>query len=119
LRPDFGILCYPVIAMEGEYCHEGSRKNLLGDNPPSALIDEVALLRQVTPQTPPCFLWHTAADAGVSVENSIMFASALRKHGVPFELHVYQNGPHGLGLNTDLPWASECLRWLKELLAIR
>lgn len=115
LRPDFGILCYPVIMMAGKYCHKGTRVNLIGKNPSKALVDEVSCERHVSSQTPPCFIWHTWEDDAVPVENSILFAAALRKHKVPFELHIYQKGGHGLGLNTDLPWAQECLRWLKEI----
>ncbi|MBU4201061.1 MAG: alpha/beta hydrolase [Verrucomicrobia bacterium] len=115
LRPDFGILCYSVITMQGEFCHKGSRANLLGPDPAATLTAEVSCERQVTPQTPPCFLWHTEEDAGVPVENSMLFAAALRKSGVPFELHVYGKGRHGLGLNAGFPWAEECLRWLASI----
>lgn len=115
LRPDFGILCYPVIAMTGPHCHTGSRANLLGGNPSQALMTEVSCEQQVTVQTPPCFIWHTWEDAGVPVENSLMFGLALRQQGVPFELHVYQKGRHGLGLNAEFAWASDCLRWLGEI----
>ncbi len=112
LRPDFGILCYPVIDMRGNFRHQGSLNNLIGENPPEKLIDEVACLDHVSEKTSPCFIWHTWEDSGVPVENSLLFASALRKHGVPFELHVYEKGSHGLGLNTDFPWAQDCIRWL-------
>lgn len=114
LRPDFGILCYPVIRMRGEYMHEGCRTNLLGEDPSEALINEVAVDELVSADTPPCFLWHTIEDAAVPVENSLIFASQLRKHGVPFELHIYPKGRHGLGLNTELAWGEACLRWLRE-----
>ena len=118
-RPDFGILCYPVITM-GEKTHTGSRENLLGRNPSKELIRELSLETQVTPKTPKCFIWHTAADEAVPVENSILFASALAKNGVPFALHIYQNGPHGQGLKAQfpyqnaLPWGNELTLWLKE-----
>ncbi len=114
LRPDFGILCYPVITSHGEFSHRGSTANLAGNNPSPALLDEVSCERHVTQNTPPCFIWHTAEDRGVPVENSLMFASALRKHGVPFELHIYAKGGHGLGLKAPFAWAQDCLRWLKE-----
>ncbi|MCB0061993.1 MAG: alpha/beta hydrolase [Caldilineaceae bacterium] len=117
LRPDFGILCYPVIRMRGDFVHEGCRANLLGDNPSEALIDEVAVDALVTAETPPCFLWHTVEDAAVPVENSMIFAGQLRKHGVPFELHIYPKGRHGLGLNTELAWGEACLRWIRETTA--
>lgn len=114
LRPDFGILCYPVITSSGEFCHQGSITNLIGPTPSSALLEEVSCEKHVTKNTPPCFIWHTAEDQCVPVENSMMFASALRKHGVPFELHVYARGNHGLGLNAPFAWAQDCVRWLKE-----
>ena len=77
-RPDLGILCYPVISM-GPLTHQGSKKNLLGDTPSPALVDLLSNERQVTPQTPPCFLWHTWEDTAVKVENSLEFAAALRR----------------------------------------
>jgi acetyl esterase/lipase len=112
LRPDFGILCYPVITSGGEFCHQGSMANLLGPTPAPALLEEVSCEKRVTTDTPPCFIWHTAEDSGVPVENSMMFASALRRNGIPFELHIYAKGDHGLGLNAPFPWGEECLRWM-------
>ena len=91
-RPDLGVLCYPVITM-GPGAHEGSRKNLLGPEPPPELVALLSSELQVTKDTPPCFLWHTRDDQAVPVQNSLEFASALLKHGVPFDLHVYQNWP--------------------------
>jgi len=114
-RPDLGILCYAVITM-GENTHGGSRKNLLGDNPDPALIELLSNEKHVTAETPSCFIWHTYDDTAVKVENSIDFASALRTKGVPFELHVYEKGAHGIGLGKTEPhrWANDCLAWLKE-----
>ena len=117
-RPDFGILCYPVISM-GSLTHEGSRRNLLGDNPPPNLVDLLSNENHVTPETPPCFIWHTSEDKTVSVQNSLLFAEALAKHKIPFELHIYEQGRHGLGLADKYPfahvhpWATELLRWLE------
>src|SRR5690606_18484008 len=96
-RPDLGILCYPVISM-GEFTHAGSRRNLLGEDPAPELVELLSNELQVTPRTPPTFLWHTVEDTAVPVENSLMFAGALRKAGVPFALHVFEKGRHGLGL---------------------
>lgn len=115
-RPDLGILCYPVISM-GPLSHRGSRNNLLGENPSADLIEQLSNETQVTPNTPPCFLWHTVEDKAVPVENSMQFAAALKQAGVPFELHLYEQGGHGLGLGNRgggpvLPWAGECVRWL-------
>jgi acetyl esterase/lipase len=111
-RPDLGILCYAVITM-GPNTHAGSRQNLLGKTPAPELIELLSNEKQVTPQTPPCFVWHTWADAAVKVENSLDFALALRKAGVPFDLHVYQKGGHGMGLGNNHPWGNDCLFWLQ------
>ena len=115
-RPDFGILCYAVITL-GPKTHAGSKKNLLGENPPQELVDYLSNEKQVTPQTPPCFVWHTWEDKGVPVENSLEFARALREKGVPFDLHIYQKGGHGMGLgkpDSPHPWAADCLFWLRQ-----
>ncbi|MBM3855635.1 MAG: alpha/beta hydrolase [Verrucomicrobia bacterium] len=116
-RPDFGILCYPVITF-GEFAHAGSRRNLLGDNPPADLVASLSNELQVTRTTPPCFIWHTVEDKGVPVENALLFASALRRAGVPFSLHVYEKGAHGLGLGRPdrpaPPWAPQLLHWFQE-----
>lgn len=111
-RPDLGILCYAVITM-GPNTHTGSRRNLLGDNPSPELVRLLSNELQVTPQTPPCFIWHTYEDKAVKVENSLDFALALRQAGVPFDLHIYQKGGHGMGLGKDHPWPTDCLFWLK------
>ena|ERR1017187_2426968 len=118
-RPDLGILCYPVITL-GEYAHQDSKTNLLGTHPPPELVRLLSNELQVTTNTPPCFIWQTFEDKTVSVENSLMFAEALRKNHVPFDLHIYQKGKHGLGLSDKPPfahphpWANDCLFWLKE-----
>jgi acetyl esterase/lipase len=118
-RPNIGILCYPVITM-GEYTHQGSKTNLLGAQPPPEVVKLLSNELQVTTNTPPCFIWQTFEDKTVSVENSLMFAEALRKNHVPFDLHIYQKGKHGLGLNDNPPfthphpWAGDCLFWLKQ-----
>ena len=117
-RPDLGILCYPVITF-GEFAHVGSRDNLLGKNPSPELVKLLSNELQVTKNTPPCFIWQTFDDKTVPVENSLLFATALRRAGVPFDLHIYQHGRHGLGLddkppfNHPHPWAADCLFWLK------
>ncbi len=96
-RPDLAILCYPVISFMAA-THHGSMTNLLGESPTLAERRAQSAELNVTPETPPAFLWHTADDAAVDVENSLVFASALRRHGVPFALHVLPAGEHGLGL---------------------
>jgi acetyl esterase/lipase len=113
-RPDLGVLCYPVITM-GEFAHAGSRNQLLGANPTPEVLKDMSAELQVTSKTPPAFIWATFEDKTVPVENSLMFAAALRKAGVPFSLHIYEKGSHGLGLKKDAPpWADECLYWFKE-----
>ncbi|MBQ9196739.1 MAG: alpha/beta hydrolase [Clostridia bacterium] len=126
-RPDAMILCYPVIT-SGPHAHRGSIDNLLGEEQ-KALIDAVSLEKHVSDQTPPTFLWHTWEDEGVPVENSLLLACALREHGVPCEMHIYQRGGHGMSLSNDEvypPWHDnihpECqgwidmaARWLKQL----
>lgn len=114
-RPDLGILCYPVITL-GEFTHQGSKHNLLGEKPPADLVQFLSNEKQVTAQTPPCFIWHTAEDGAVPVENALLFAAALRKAGVPFDLHIYEKGGHGLGLPSQNknapPWDADLLYWL-------
>lgn len=125
-RPDRMILVYPVIALATPYGHTGSLKNLLGDNPSSELVESLSNERQVTKDTPPTFLAHTNADTGVKAENALLFALALRKAGVPVELHLFERGPHGLGLGDGAPnfrvpaepsfkaWPKLCETWLKN-----
>lgn len=117
-RPDFAVLAYPVITMMQEFGHAGSKKNLLGDNPSDDLAKQMSNELQVTSHTPPTFLFHTGDDTGVPVENAIAFYAACRKHKVPAELHVYQFGPHGVGLapgdaalNT---WKDHAHDWLRN-----
>jgi acetyl esterase/lipase len=118
-RPDLGILCYPVITM-GEFAHQISKDNLLGKNPAAKLVTELSNELQVKTNTPPCFIWCTGQDKSVPMENSLMFAEALRKNHVPFDLHIYQKGGHGMGLADKPPfahphpWAGDCWFWLKE-----
>jgi acetyl esterase/lipase len=117
-RPTLGILCYPVITM-GTNAHQGSKNNLLGKEPSAELVKLLSNELQVTKDTPPCFIWHTWEDKGVKVENSLEFAAALQRAGVPFDLHVYQEGRHGIGLNDKPPfakahpWAGDLVFWLK------
>lgn len=115
-RPDLGILCYAVISF-GEFGHRGSQKNLLGESPAPELIELLSNEKQVTTNTPPCFVWHTAEDKAVPVENSLLFAGALRRAGVPFDLHVYERGGHGMGLGkaeARHPWTRDCEFWLRQ-----
>jgi len=116
-RPDFLILGYPVISFSTSYVHAGSRRALLGDNPDPKLVELMSNELQVTPQTPPTFLFHTTTDTVVPVENSVLFYLALRKAGVPAEMHIYERGPHGVGLaQTDealANWSDRLAIWLR------
>jgi acetyl esterase/lipase len=115
-RPDFSILCYPLITMREPVAHAGSRRNLLGNNPDAKLVDEVSNELHVTGQTPPTFIFHTDADSAVLAEHVILYYSALRQAKVPTELHVYQKGPHGVGLApADVilsTWSDRLADWL-------
>ncbi len=118
-RPDVGVLCYAVITL-GRYTHQGSKNNLLGTNATPQMVEELSNELRVTKDTPPCFLWHTFEDRTVPSENSLQFAEALRRAGVPFDLHIYQKGGHGLGLGSTqwdpskrLPWTADLAYWLK------
>lgn len=122
-RPDAMVLCYPVITM-GELTHPGSRDALLGKNPTEEMIRLFSLENQVGPGTPPAFLWHTVEDRSVPVENTLMFAAALRRNRIPFECHLYPKGAHGLSMcnaevHTENPhcatWFPLCAEWLGEL----
>ena len=116
-RPDFLILCYAVISLESPATHLGSKKNLLGDHPDAELVHSLSNETQVTAETPPTFLFCTNADTTVPAENSVQFYLALRKAKVPAELHIYQNGAHGVGLAPNDPvlstWKDRLADWLK------
>jgi acetyl esterase/lipase len=118
-RPDFMVLIYPVVSLTEPFRHKGSRDNLLGSDPNAALVENLSNEKQVTPRTPPTFLVHTTQDTVVPVENSLLFYQALRKAGVPAELHVYARGEHGFGLGKPgdeaADWPGRCLNWLKTL----
>ena len=116
-RPDFTVLGYPVISLTAEFAHRGSAKNLLGEEPDPELLKLLSNETQVTDDTPPAFLFQTGEDTGVPAENAIAYVLALRKHGVPCELHLYQNGPHGVGMGIGDPvlasWMDRLHDWLK------
>ena len=103
-----------------EFTHQGSKDNLLGQNPSPKLVKLLSNEVRVTSNTPPCFIWTTDEDKTVPMENSLYFAASLRANGVPFALHVYEKGGHGMGLADKPPfahphpWTGECLFWLKE-----
>ncbi|KAI1081082.1 alpha/beta-hydrolase [Whalleya microplaca] len=115
---DFAILAYPVISMAKGTTHEGSRRNLIGDHAEAGGDVEEAMCaeKRVGRTTPPVFLFHTANDDAVPVQNSLGFAAAMAKHGRPFGIFILPNGPHGIGLalgDEKLSWTGELERWLK------
>ena len=123
LRPAGMILCYPVIT-SGEFSHRDSFATLLGADYNNLLgteiLEKVSLEKQVTENAPPAFIWHTYTDNVVPVENSLLFASALRKHNVNCEMHIFPDGGHGLGLASELSQDSngwgvqeECKVWIR------
>ena len=116
-RPDFAVLCYPVISLHTSYVHAGSRDNLLGKKADPELVKSLSNETQVTPQTPPTFLVHTSEDRGVPPENSVLFYMALRAAKVPAELHIYEKGKHGLGLGGGdrafSTWPDRLADWLR------
>jgi acetyl esterase/lipase len=116
-RPDFMVLVYPVISFTTEYTHVGSRNNLVGKDADAKLVESLSNDLQVTGATPPTFLVHTNEDTAVPPENSVLFYMALRRAKVPAEMHVYEKGPHGLGLGPRDPafstWPQHCITWLR------
>lgn len=125
-KPNAAVLCYPVIT-SGEFAHKGSFAKLLGETPRDDDLKILSLENSVSSNTPPTFIWHTANDASVPVENSLLLAMQLKKHNVPWELHVWPNGMHGLGLadkttstfeNYHIPhiakWLEMSVRFLEE-----
>lgn len=113
---DFGILTYPVITMESTYTHAGSRTNLLGDDPSPELVDAMSAEKLVSETTPPIFVFHSANDATVPVENTLMFVQAMSKHRRPFQVSILPDGQHGAALALNDPqrnWTPELDRWMK------
>jgi acetyl esterase/lipase len=116
LRPDFMILGYPVISFKDSIGHIGSRDALINKNPDQKLLHYFSNEEQVTGKTPPTFLIHASDDEAVKVANSILFYEALIKNKVPAELHVYEKGGHGFGMNnptTQDKWFDRCINWMK------
>jgi acetyl esterase/lipase len=116
-RPDFMILGYPVMSLIEPFAHKSSRENLLGPSPDPKLVELMSNERQVTKRTPPTFIFHTDDDPGVPVENSLVFYLALKKAGVPAEMHIYAHGKHGVGLAQADPvlstWPARLADWLR------
>jgi len=116
-RPDFAVLCYPVISLNQPYTHNGSRQKLLGENPDPELVASLSTETRITANTPPVFLFHTNADTAVPPENSVMFYLGLRKAGVPAEMHIFEPENHGRGLAQQYPalavWPELMVNWLR------
>lgn len=98
-KPNALILSYPVIT-SGEFAHRGSFENLLGENTDEKMLEKMSLEKQVRPELPPVFLWHTYTDKSVPVENSLMYALKLKEYNIPLEMHIFPSGGHGLSLAT-------------------
>lgn len=126
-QPNALILCYPVITSD-QHAHRGSFENLLGSKISKDLLFEMSLEHHVNKNTPPTFLWHTVEDKAVPVENSLLFVQGLRKNNIPFELHIYPQGGHGLSLATEetadnstqicdhvATWMGLCIEWLERI----
>ena len=117
-RPDFSLLIYPVISMDSTITHAGSRENLIGKHPAPEMVKHFSNELQVTAKTPPAFMIHSLDDGAVPVENSIEYASAMKKLKIPCELHIYEHGGHGYGLGkwnsgTESSWTKACEKWLQ------
>jgi len=118
-RPDFMVLAYPVISMNSNHTHKGSRENLLGNEPNNDLVDFYSNELNVDKNTPPTFIVHCGDDDVVSVSNAILFYQALQKENIPAEMHIYPKGGHGFGLGIGKgnlqSWTDRLYEWLKEL----
>ncbi len=118
-RPDFSVLVYPVISFTGEFSHSGSRRSLLGENADPELVRYYSNELQVTGDTPPAILIHSDDDAGVPVENSIVYYEALRANQVSSELHIYPYGGHGyslaIGQGHLSTWPDRVIEWIKYI----
>jgi len=116
-RPDFSILIYGVLTMNNEFTHANSRTNLLGEHPDSLLVERLSPEYQVTDNTPAAFIVHASDDSAVPVFGSVRYYTALRKHSIPAELHIYETGGHGFGLarkgKSESGWPEACLTWMK------
>jgi acetyl esterase/lipase len=117
-RPDFMILAYPVVSFLPPHAHEGSVEHLLGPDAPEDMRRKLSGELNVTPETPRTFLFHTADDPVVPVENSLSFAAACHANNVPVEMHIFPHGPHGVGLARNDPrlrvWGDLLLAWLEN-----
>lgn len=118
-RPDFAVLCYPVICFSKPYCHTGSRSSLIGSNASRELVDSLSSELQVSAHTPPTFVFHSQDDKSVDPRNSIEFYLACLAHGVPAEMHLFPSGGHGYGMGnrgtSESQWPDLCARWMAHI----
>ena len=119
-RPDFAVLGYPVISMDPAIAHPGSRKALIGETPTAERQRRYSPEQNVTPQTPPTFIFHAVDDPSVPVDNALVMFNALRAHQVPTELHLFAEGKHGFGIRgtRGLPaaeWPQLAMNWIASL----
>jgi acetyl esterase/lipase len=118
-RPDFSLLIYPVVSFDTAITHMGTRNNLIGLKPDEKQVKRFSNELQITPDTPPAFLVHSADDDAVPVMNSIGYFRGLQKNKIPVELHIFQKGGHGYGLSpnggTESSWPDLCIKWMKQM----
>ncbi len=118
-RPDFSLLIYPVVSFDSTITHMGSRNNLIGTKPDIKKVRHFSNELQITPDTPPAFLVHSADDPAVPVMNSIGYFEGLQTNKIPVELHIFQKGGHGYGLapngGTESSWPGLCIKWMKQM----
>lgn len=130
VKPNGMILCYPVIT-SGKFAHADSFKCLLGEDASPEMMEKMSLEKQVSEHTPKAFIWHTAEDGLVPMENSLLLAAAMHERWIPVEMHIYPIGHHGMSLCDETvnkpedvtaaakycsEWVSGCIRWIKEIL---
>jgi len=114
-RPNFFAPMYAVVSIFEPFAHLGSRRNLLGERAEDMeMVEMLSPERHISEDTPPCFLFHTSEDKGVVPQHSIAFYQALREKNVPAELHIYEKGKHGIGLDANHPWGPALIAWLKN-----
>lgn len=114
LRPNGLILSYPVITSDPQHAHQDSFRKLLGEDATVQMLEMVSLEKQVGSHVPRTFLWHTMEDSTVPAENSLLFVQSLLRHGIPVEFHLYEKGPHGLSLASELTQSTTRNRYQKE-----
>jgi len=114
LRPDFAVLCYPVISITDSFAYPQAQEYIIAPSATPQQIQSLNVQTQITPDTPPCYLWHAIDDDIVPYKNSMVFADALQKQNVLHELHIYSKGGHGMGLDTPVEWATPCVEWIHD-----